>query len=318
MNLQRILRAAAAVLLCLANGTLVHAQRGFASGEGTVAGTGTEVIKRAPEILRMQIEITAKAKTLGVALKKLEAHRDAALGQLAKMSSEKETTRAGEPQVGASVSPQQQQMAMMVRQRLAQAGKKNKKAPEKPISVACTLTAEWKLKGKNTVELLLEAQAIEDKVRAADLAGMDAEEKTAEEEELAEEMEEQMPNFGDDNQPKPGEPTFIFVGKISPQDRAKATSAAFAKARQQAEELSVAAGAELGALQSLSRNVAANNLNFGMYSPYGVMRNARFVQAMSDRAESGEDDGAEAIGAQPSEVVLPINVTAAFQLKAAK
>jgi hypothetical protein len=212
-------------------------------------------------------------------------------------------------------------MEMMVRQRMRQAGKKNKKAPEKPIAVSCTVTAEWKLKGKTPIELLLEAQAIEDKVRGADLAGGDAEEKTAEEQELAEEMQEQMPNFNDDDsQPKPGEPTFIFVSKISPEDRTKATAAAFAKARQQAEELSVAAGAELGALLGLSRQVTPNNLGFGMspYYAYGNMRNQRLMQVMLERAESGDDDGAEAIGAQPSEVALPINVTAAFQLKAAK
>ena len=135
-----------------------------------------------------------------MALKKLEAHRDAALNQLAKMSSEKETTRAGEVADRFDASnPQQQQMEMMVRQRMRQAGKKNKKAPEKPIAVTCTVTAEWKLEGQDSgIELLLEAQAIEDKVRAADLAGGDTEEKTAEEEELAEEMEEQMPNFNDD------------------------------------------------------------------------------------------------------------------------
>jgi hypothetical protein len=64
--------------------------------------------------------------------------------------------------------------------------------------------------------------------------------------------------------------------------------------------------------------VTPNNLAFGMQSYYGNMRNQRLMQVMMERAESGDDDGAEAIGAQPSEVALPINVTAAFQLKAAK
>ncbi|HEX4143519.1 MAG TPA: SIMPL domain-containing protein [Pirellulales bacterium] len=322
MNLHRFLCAAAIAVTCLATDPLLHAQNGLASeGEGSVAGTGTEVIKRTPDILRMQLEISAKAKTLGVAIKKLEAHRDAALNQLTKMASDKESTRAGEIQLNSSTSPQQQQMELMIRQRLRQAGKPVKKDGEKPITVSCTLTAEWKLKGKTAVELLLEAQAIEDNVRGADLAEGDSEEQSVEEEELAEEIEEQVMNFNDEAQQKPGEPTFIFVCKISPEDRTKATAAAFAKARRQAEELSSAAGAELGALQSVSRSLTPNNLGFGMNmnASYRVLRNQGFIQSYSVQLESGEDDaGAEALGAQPSEVILPINVTAAFQLKSTK
>ena len=67
-------------------------------------------------------------------------------------------------------------MEMMVRQRMRQAGKRSKKAPEKPVSVSCTLTAQWKLQGKTSETLLLETQAIEDKVRAADLPGKNSEE----------------------------------------------------------------------------------------------------------------------------------------------
>jgi hypothetical protein len=303
-------------VLCVATDVLVQAQS--VGGESTVSGTGVEVIKRPPELLRMQIEISAKAKTLGVALKKLEAHRDAALGQLAKMSSEKEQTRAGEMQISASASAQQRQMEMIVRQQMLQAGKVDKNATEKAVSVSCTLTAEWKLNGKTSVELLLEAQAIKDKVQAADLAGMDSEEPTAEEAELAEALQQQMPNFDDESQPKPGEPLFIFVSKVSPQDRAKATATAFAKARRQAEELSTAAGAELGALRGLSRQASVNDADFEIYSPYGGMRNASLVQIYSARAERGEEEGSEAIGTQPSEVALPIHVTAAFELKPPK
>ena len=53
--------------------------------------------------------------------------------------------------------------------------------------------------------------------------------------------------YDDGSQPTPGEPIFFFVTKISPQDLAGALAAAFTKARQQAEELSKAAGSELGA-----------------------------------------------------------------------
>ena len=122
---------------------------------------------------------------------------------------------------------------------------------------------------------------------------------TAEEEELAEEMEGEVMMYNDESQPKPGEPIFLFVTRISPQDRAQALAAAFAKARRQAEELSKAAGSELGALQGLSRQDSLNAFNFGMNSAFGNGRGQQIMQLMSERVEQGENDD-EAIGRNPA------------------
>ena len=163
MNMQRTSPVASSVALSLAVIVLLHAQA--LAAESTVSGTGVEVIRRPPEVLRMRIEISAKGKTLAEALRKLAARRETALQELAKMSSDKEETRAGEARVNSATSDRQRQIEMMVRQRMLQAGKKSKKAAKKPVSVSCTVTSEWKLQGKTAEELLLEAQAIEDKMR---------------------------------------------------------------------------------------------------------------------------------------------------------
>ncbi|MEX0677952.1 MAG: SIMPL domain-containing protein [Pirellulales bacterium] len=316
MNLHWTLPAVAALLLTASLAPTLNAQAFYGNSNSTVSGTGMEVIKRQPGFLRLQIELSAKAATLGEALKKLNARRDAALEQLAKMSSEKETIEAGAPHIDTAGNDRQRQIEMMVQQRLRQRSKKSKKPDKKPVTVALSLKAEWTLKGATADEILLEAHQIEEKVRAADLSGKDSEESTAEDEELTEEMADQISMYENANQPKPGEPYFIYVSKISPEERAKAMAAAFAKARQQAEQLSQAAGAELGPLSGLSAT-ATNPFNYGYNSPFAGT-NQFLTQLMSQQNEQGANDMAEAVGAQPGQVVLPINVMASFQLGASK
>ena len=283
MNARKILLSAALGLV----GLHVARPAGADTPVGTVSGSGHEVIKRPPELLRMQIELSAKGKTLSDALKKLEARRESALGHLAKIGGEKDATKIGDVHMDASTSDRQRQMEMMVRQRMRQAGKKSKKPAEQPLTVSCLLTCEWKLKGRSAEELLVESHAIEEKARAADLAGLKAEEKSPEEEELAEEMGDDnfavMYGGGGDDEMKPGEPIFVYVGKISPEDRTQALAAAFAKARQEAEQLSKAAGAELGPLQSLSEGggMGGSPQIYGYTDFYSSSRSQVVMRAMA-------------------------------------
>ena len=212
---------------------------------------------------------------------------------------------------------------MMVRQRMQQAGKKSKKPAEEPLTVSCLLTCEWNLQGRSAEELLVESHAIEEKARAADLAGLKSEEKTPEEEELAEEMGDDnftvMYGGGGDDEMKPGEPIFIFVGKISPEDRSQALAAAFAKARQEAEQLSKAAGAELGPLQSLSEGggmVPGSQYYSYDDNPFSAIPGGDAGDRLP--GARGEADPNEALGAEPGDVRLAVSVSAAFQLKGAK
>jgi len=284
-----------------------------------VSVTGAETIKRSAELLRMEIEISAQGKTLPEALKKLAARREAASAQMVKLSSDPATTKFGEPKLSAATSARQRQIEMMVRQRMRQGGKKKKSPTEKLVTVSCALSAQWKLQAKTAEELLVEARGIEEKVRAADLAGLKSAEKTAEEEELAEEMEDQMGMYQDESEAKPGEPVFVYVSKISAEDRAKALASAFAKARTQAAELSKAAGAELGPLTSLSESASMEGAPYGMGGMGGMSRAyARMVLGnptfLGGEAALGAGDSREAIGSQPGEVSLAFVVSAAFAL----
>jgi uncharacterized protein YggE len=287
---------------------------GSREGGPTVTATGVELIRVKPEKLRMQLDITVKGKNLADALKKLAARRETALAELEKMSADKDSIRAGDARLEQVDPNQQRQMEMMVRQRMQQGGKKAKKAAaEKPVSVVCTLNAEWPLSDKTGEAMLVESQAIEDKVRAADLAGKNVEEKkTPEEQELEEEMQGRAMMYSDDGQAKPGEPSFLFVGKISSERREQALAAAYAKARQEAERLCKAAGRQLGPLAGMSGNVSSEQVNYGMGRRYGYQQQM-MAQMLAERQEQ-EGDSAEAIGVQPGEVILPARVSALFQL----
>ena len=50
---------------------------------GTVSGSGTVVLKRKPDLLRMKVELIAQGKTMKEALANLKDRRDAAQAQLA-------------------------------------------------------------------------------------------------------------------------------------------------------------------------------------------------------------------------------------------
>ena len=183
------------------------------------------------------------------------------------------------------------------------------------MAVATTITAEWKLAGTDSDARLLAAHDLEEKIRTADLAGTkdkDGESPSAEEEEAAEEMA-QMGMYDEPNQPKQGEPMFVYVAKLGKEDRQKAYAEAYADARSRAEQLAAAAGVELGPLHSLSGNS----------SPLGMQNYGgnRYMQQMYQQMyfERGEEDdeptGGEAIGPQAHEVKLAVAVEAQFAIK---
>jgi hypothetical protein len=210
-------------------------------------------------------------------------------------------------------------MQRMMMQRMQQGGKAAKK-PKKvadPVLVSAQLTAEWKLDAKNPDELLLSVHALQEKIKGADLAGMkDADKLSPEQEELLEEAgDPDMMGYSSNNQPKPGEPVFMFVGRISDAERDKALAEAFQKAKVQAGRLAKAAGADLGSL----RSITAHSTPSGGYDEYGNYNRHAYQALQMARSQSGGDDDAsndsEALGVEPGPVKISVTVMAAFDLK---
>lgn len=292
--------------LCLPLASLQAQESAAVSG---IQASGVATIERPAEVMRMQVEILAKsAKDLPDALAKLKTRKTKVEKVLESLGVEKTSITFGELRIDESQDANLGRVEMMMQQRLLQRGKKATKAVvAKPVRVAMALTAEWRLKESDATSQLLESKKLQDAIKAADLAGMkEAEEQTAEEAEIAEEMEEPMVQaWGGQNQAKPGEPQFTFAAKIPAADREKAMAEAFRKARTQAEQLAKAADVGLGRLQSMQANSAVDAEDFEVYRQYGLPY----------RGGPDQSKGDDATGLKPGMLKLRVGVTVSFAIQ---
>lgn len=291
---------------------------GLYGGEkGTVSGTGIVTIEKKPQVMRMQIDILSKAGSLKEALTGLKDQIAAARAQLAVLGADKKTIKISPPQISSTKSERQQQIEMMLSQRMQSRGKgnaKKKKATTGPITVSAQLTAEWKLQTQNTEELLLAVHPLQNKIKEADLAGLNAASKlTPEEQELMEEMEEASSSYySSDREAKPGEPVFSFASPISKEEEDKAMAEAFKIAKSQAARLAKAANSQLGKLSSISSDSASASDEDSEYR----YNSAYYVAAQRMRsARNSGDSQIEAISVLPKKVKYRVTVFADFELK---
>jgi uncharacterized protein YggE len=316
-----VLAAWLAIVLCPAAG---RAQVGAPQGElgpgaGTVSGTGTATVTKKATLMRVHVQLVGKGKGLEEALANLKERREAARTALQTLGAEKASISFGDPSLFNPEAQNRRQFERMVRQRMAAAGRKPKglKLPH-TFTVSATLKAEWRLPPEEPEKLLLAVNAIQEKVKAADLGGAkQAQKLSPEEQETAEEMAQMMSDMGQE-QADPAEPQFLFVARITEEERQQALSRAFAKARAQAARLARAAGAELGPLVSLMGQGAGNSdyINQMMYnySPYG--RSAYLQRMMTQQAaELEEEAGKMAAGPDSGGLVFQFQVSATFSLK---
>ena len=297
----------AALLISAGDASLVCAQVGALGG---ISGSGTVLVKRRPEIMRMQVVLSGSGKTIQDALAKLKTVRESAVKRLEELGADKSSIKVDPPTAG--VTQQQQNLEMMMRQQLAARGRavaSNDGAP-KSVDVSAALTADWQLKDESAEERLVRVHELQEKVRGADLAkAKDATHRSLEEQEKDEETAALMASYQSDNGPKPGEPTFLFVSKISEQDRDQAVAEAFQKATTEAARLSKAAGIKRGKLRSLHAGETDIDYDANMYAGGSQ---AYVYQMLQQQRAKGKTSTNEAVGADPAEVKVTITVTASF------
>ncbi len=319
-------RSVAALLagaLVLLPAAAARAQVGRTSGEGEISALGHVHLQRPPTHLRMYLMLTAKGKTLEEALAALKERREAVAVQLDKLGADTKSVVFSAAAVDESAVVQQRRMEIMIAQRLAGRGaKKGVKPAKPPLSVATQLTVQWPLTGDTTDKLLLAADAVREKVKAAALAGAkDSPKLSAEEQELAEEMAAEMTrNSGNEEEVNTaGEPRFLFLARLSPQERQTALADAFAKAKQQAKELAKAAGVNLGLLTSVSGDTQSdmNGLNQQPWRYSRYQRNDEFIQQLAQTA-GGEESQGEAVALRPDATGFDFNIRVTFAIDAAR
>ncbi len=287
-----------------------HTMVAQADTSPVVSGAGTVLVEHQADTVRLSIQLSEKAPTIKEALAKLGDRSDAATLQLESLGAAKETIKL----TGASIagaSPQQVQMQQMMIRQFRNQGREVPPGLTAPKSTAVrqTLTADWPLTGTH-VERLIMSNKIAKAVKDADLAGLkEPKELTPEEEELQEELEAMQNEYGgyaDDGQQKVGEPLFIYVGTIRDEQRTKAVSEAFAKAKTQASQLANAAGAKLGELKSLRSN-QNNEIGAYDYRSYGG-----FTQFLQSPRQPNEN---EVIAPVLEGLQFMVSVTATFALE---
>jgi hypothetical protein len=286
-----------------------------AAGQQTISATGTASVKRNPTVLRMYLELVAKGSNLDEALKKMKDRRESARGQLETLKADKDTITFGDPSMSGASSPRQRQIEVMLMARMQSRGKKAAKTPiAAPVTVSVLLTAQWSLEAETPEQMLVLAQTLQEKIKAADLAGIkDAEKLSPEEEELAEEAS-QMIDQSDEQRTPAGQPNFMFIARLTQADREKLLGEAFAKAKTQAADLAKAADVDLGPLTGISGQCGGQrNLGDEEYSPYNNTSNIRRMLAQQT-GEGADETRYEAMSNDPAAVSFSGTVQANFHL----
>ncbi|MGA2798929.1 MAG: SIMPL domain-containing protein [Thermoguttaceae bacterium] len=285
------------------------------TGQQTISATGTVSVKRKPTVLRMYLELVAKGSSLDEALKKMKDRRESARAQLETLKADKDAITFGDPSLSGAASPRQRQIEIMLMARMQSRGKKAAKTPSAaPVTVSVLLTAQWSLEAETPEQMLLLAQSLQEKIKAADLAGIkDAEKLSPEEEELADEASQMIDQSGEQRTPA-GQPYFMFIARLSQADREKLLGEAFAKAKTQAADLAKAADVELGPLTGISGQCGGQrNLGEEEYNPYNNSSSIRRMLAQQT-AEDADETRCEAMSNDPAAVSFSGSVQANFRL----
>jgi hypothetical protein len=158
-----------------------------------------------------------------------------------------------------------------------------------------------------------------EKIKAADLSGSKSLKTSSAQDEEAQES----PDPEEANAPKPGEPIFLYVSRISNAEKAKALRSAVQQATREAKELANAAEADIGPLETLELTSSERNpytFSFGdledgdsMEAMFGGQ--GRSVERLRAALAQEATDGALAAGANPAKVVYRVTLSASFGLK---
>ncbi len=286
-------------------------------GRPAVSAVGTATVKRSPTRMRMYVQLFGKGNTPEEALAKLKERREAAALQLESLKADQKSIVFGDTSFSTAQEALKKRFEAMVREQMRSRGKapKGLKVPQ-TVTVTCSMSADWPLEAASQEKLMLLVHDIHEKIKAADLSGgKEAEKLSPEEEEMAEEARQTMSRYGESPQPL-GEPTFLFIANLSPQDRETAMAKAFSKAKIQAAELAKAAGVELGGLIGIGGGCSGqNSLGDEGYSPYSNRGVAAEVREMiGDSSEEPAENIRQAMSTTPGPLSFKCYVTATFAL----
>jgi hypothetical protein len=271
--------------------------------------------------MRAKLLLTAEGKDVREAVAALAKRRDDVRQKLIAAGATESSVSFSDTAPGnGATSAQQQRMAqylMAVQRNRGTISLSSAAATTQPqsVTVSCLVTAEWPLAEASGDDFLATASDLQAKVK--DAAKGQKKQLTPEEQEVADEAAGMAAASGEDpsqTAPKPDEPTFIFVHKVTNAEQAKLAADALARARAEATRLSNAAGAALGAIRTISSTAVSAADQDESSSPYMVY--ARMINATGAGAATASDDAKpEAVATQPGPVSYGVQVSVTFDLK---
>jgi uncharacterized protein YggE len=219
----------------------------------TVVAAGTS--KVAPAGLLFSFQIEAKGDDIVRALEALDKIRASKLEALKALGVAESDVKPRTPEVKGTGEEEQDMRRRIASHRLKK-GKGDGKAEKEPVTVAQMLTAKLPLAKKEGAAMLIEAETLKEKVKAAKLPV-----KVEEEEATEEEEGQATPDL-----------VFLYYAAADPQATREAAAQAMAKAKKAAEVGAQCAGKTLGAPKSIlvrAEDAAMNPYEMYEYRRYG-------------------------------------------------
>jgi len=195
--------------------------------------------------------------------------------------------------------------------------------------VSATIAADWPLAGDSPEALLTAAEKLQEKILAADLAGVKPAASRGDDREPEEGPSPPFDPYGTPpyqvppacpgpapgagpacyvpaGAAAPGMPRFAYAARLTEGQRKAALAEACAKAKTQAKELAEAAGVKLGGIASLSRNINT------LARAEGLDANVCYPPVPAHAFGLGDDEG---LSHTPAEIGFIIIVSAQFRLE---
>lgn len=281
-----------------------------AEDAAVISCNGTAKLVKQPDVLRLRIQLVARADTMAETVQRFADLKTAARAQLGALGAEPDSIEFTLPALTDAKTDQQRQMEMMVAQRMRGSRRKPDAEAKPKVAMSTALTAEWTLKANSPEDRLVEIHELQERITDADLGGVKDREMSPEEEEMMDEMGSMgYMSMDERGMTEPCKPSFVVVSRITDQEHMNLLTESMARARESAARLAKAVGASLGPLKSVS----AVSAGMDPSDPSGYGRYYMY-QMMAGNAPDPTDTTNEAVNSNPGAVTFHVAVTATFGL----
>lgn len=278
-----------------------------------IASSGSAKLTITPSAMKVGVKLSARGETLEATLTKLSEKMDVARLQLEQLDADLDSLKFSPPSIESADSTRQKAIEMLIEQR-KRAGLD---VPEglklsTTVSVSSMMSVDFPLPELDDAATLVHIEKLQKHIKDAKLAGEDDKsDLPAEEQEIIEEMigqmMEQISYSSRSEESNPGEPHFVFIGKISEEEQAALTVEAIKNAKDMAAKLAKAAGQPIDRMTSLSAKINT--------STEGAME-VRYDRYGNPRMSRVQHDEGTIMSSEPNRIIFQIVVSATFATKA--